>query len=163
MTGTMETAGANDMVGFALDEVQPTLPTRSTRLKWVIVVDEDLELGRMVNAAACLAASVGQAVPGLIGAPGLDGSNVAHAGLPWIGCTVLKADSGTIRDLQDKLAGEDGFFIADMPLPAQESRIYQEYLDALAILPADELTLLAVSIVGPRNRVDKLVRRLSLL
>jgi hypothetical protein len=163
MTGTVDIEKSNVTVGFVPEEVQPNLPTRSARLKWVIVVDEQLEIGRMVNAAACVAASVGQAVPGLLGPTGPDGSNVVHAGLPWIGCTVLKADSGTIHDLQRKLAGQEGFFIADMPLPAQESRIYQDYLAEVARTSADDLTLLAVSIVGPRNRVDKLVRKLPLL
>lgn len=54
-------------------------------------------------------------------------------------------------------------FISDMPLPAQQSRIYDEYLRDLANIPASELPLLALSVIGPRNRVDKLVKRLNLL
>lgn len=152
-----------EIVGFAPEEVRPDLPTRQARLKWVIVVDESLEIGRMVNAAVCVAASVGFSVPGVLGAAGHDASSMLHAGLPWAGCTILKAEAATIRDLQAKVSLQEGFFICDMPLPAQQSRVYEEYLQELAEIPAADLPLLALSIVGPRNRVDKLVKRLELL
>ncbi|HEU0166015.1 MAG TPA: DUF2000 domain-containing protein [Thermomicrobiales bacterium] len=155
-----ETAG---VVGFTSEEIRPDQSTRQARLKWVIVVDEALDVGRMVNAAACVAAAVGFSVPGMLGEGGSDASSTFHPGLPWAGCTILKASSETIRDLQAKVSGQEGFFIADMPLPAQQSRVYEEYLGELARIPAAELPLLVLSIVGPRNRVDRLVKRLELL
>jgi hypothetical protein len=50
-----------------------------------------------------------------------------------------------------------------MPAQAQSTRVYDEYLEQVATQAADGLTYYAVSIVGPRNRVDKLIGKLPLL
>lgn len=50
-----------------------------------------------------------------------------------------------------------------MPERAQSSRVYDEYLDRLAGTKHEDLTYRAVSLVGPRNQVSKLVGKLSLL
>jgi hypothetical protein len=47
----------NDTAGFAPEEIITSEPTRSARLKWVIVADEAIPAGLMVNAVACIAAS----------------------------------------------------------------------------------------------------------
>lgn len=103
----------NDTAGFAPEEIITSEPTRSARLKWVIVADEAIPAGLMANAVACIASSTAAAVTGLIGPGGRDASGHRHPGLPWAGCTVLTAS--------------------------------------------------AVSIIGPRNRISKLVRNLDLL
>ncbi|MET9666465.1 DUF2000 domain-containing protein [Streptomyces sp. NPDC006475] len=144
-------------------DVRTDIPTRQAPLKWVVVVDEDLPAGRAANAAACMAAAVGKALPDLLGSDGHDGSGTAHAGLPWAGCSVLAADAATVRELREKAVGKEGFFVADMPEAAQISRVYDAYLDQLAGTKREDLTYLAVSFVGPRNQVGKLVGRLALL
>jgi hypothetical protein len=50
-----------------------------------------------------------------------------------------------------------------MPVQAQLTRVYDGYLEAVAEHRSAELDLLAVSLVGPRNRIDKTVGRLPLL
>lgn len=137
--------------------------TRKARLKWVIVVDESLPAGRVTNAAACMAAAVGKALPDLLGRDGEDASGVAHPGLPWAGCTVLAADAATLRQIRTKAAAKDQMLIVDMPEQAQTSRVYDEYLGLIAEAESDTLDYLAVSLVGPRNTVDRLVGRLALL
>ena len=46
---------------------------------------------------------------------------------------------------------------------AQATRVYDDYLRELAKTYPDDLALLAVSLIGPRNQVAKLVRHLELL
>jgi hypothetical protein len=41
--------------------------------------------------------------------------------------------------------------VADMPVAAQETWVYDEYLTRLGELGADEADYAAVSLVGPRN------------
>jgi len=53
--------------------------------------------------------------------------------------------------------------VADTPAHAQLTRVYDGYLEQVAEHRSTELDLLAVSLVGPRNRVDKVVGRLPLL
>lgn len=145
------------------DIARTDLSTRRAPLKWVVVIDEDLPAGRAVNAAACTAAAVGRALPHLLGGDGRDGSGHVHPGLPWAGCSVLAADAATLHSLREKATAKDDVFVVDMPEPAQTSRIYDEYLDLLAGTKHEDLTYHAVGLVGPRNRISKLVGKLPLL
>jgi len=151
------------MIGFATEEIDPGTPTRAARLKWVMVVDATLPPGRAANAAVCTAAATSQAVSGLLGADAVDADGNAHPGLPWAGCTVLAADPATLRAIRAKAAARPDFFVADMPAAAQQTRVYAEYLSTVGGTPAATLDYYAVSIVGPRNPVDKLVGKLPLL
>jgi hypothetical protein len=56
-----------------------------------------------------------------------------------------------------------GVFVADMPAAAQSTRVYDEYLAEVAGADPDALDYCAVSVVGPRNRVDKIIGKLRLL
>ncbi|WP_440901120.1 DUF2000 domain-containing protein [Actinosynnema sp.] len=157
----MSTESLQSAVGFAPEEIDTAAPTRSARLKWVVVVDEALPAGRAVNAAVCVAAATGEAVPGLLGPDAVDGTGSAHPGLPWAGCTVLAASGEQLAELRARAADSLGVHVVDMPVAAQETRVYDEYLEKVAA--SEAVPCLAVSLIGPRNRVDKLVKRLSLL
>ncbi|PSK96554.1 hypothetical protein CLV63_111149 [Murinocardiopsis flavida] len=146
-----------DDVG-ALDQ-----PTRSQKLRWAIVVDRSLPAGLAANAAACMAAAVGKAAPGLVGPDAADGAGDVHSGLPWTGCLVLAADGDQLQALRGAATRAEGVLVVDMPRAAQATSVYNEYLDAMAHTGHDEVEYLAVSVVGPRNRIAKLVGRLPLL
>jgi hypothetical protein len=150
-------------VGFAPEEIVTSEPTRSARLKWVVVVDEAVPAGRMVNAVACIAATTGSLVEGLVAAGGADQAGAHHPGLPWAGCAVLTATAAELATVREKAVASDGVLVVDMPAVAQVHRVYDDYLDELAETKPEDLAVSAVSIVGPRNRVDKLVKRLALL
>lgn len=149
-------------VGFAPEEIDPTAATRTARLKWVVVVNADLPPGRSANAAICVAAATSTAVTGLLGEDAVDAEGTTHPGLPWAGCSVLAADAATLRVIRARAAASAGIFVADMPAAAQHTRVYAEYLAAMTKIQADDIEYDAVSIVGPRNRVDKIVSRLAL-
>ncbi|PJJ73316.1 uncharacterized protein DUF2000 [Diaminobutyricimonas aerilata] len=150
-------------VGFATEEIDTAAPTRAARLKWVVVVNEELPTGVAANAVVCVAAATATGVEGLLGADAVDADGAAHPGLPWAGCTVLRASADQLRSLRSAAATSEGAFVADMPAAAQSTRVYDEYRAQLAEIPGDDIEYYAVSIVGPRNRVDRLVRRLPLL
>ncbi|WP_240506461.1 DUF2000 domain-containing protein [Thermoactinospora rubra] len=153
----------NTAIGFAPEEIDLASPTRAARLKWVIVIDERLPPGRAVNAATCVAAATSTAVAGILGPDAVDADGVTHPGLPWAGCSVLVADAATLRAIRGKAASSAGCFVADMPAQAQHTRVYADYLAAMKEIAADDAEYYAVSVVGPRNRVDKLVGRLPLM
>ncbi|MEV4348015.1 DUF2000 domain-containing protein [Actinoplanes sp. NPDC049596] len=151
------------MIGFAPEEIDQNAPTRAARLKWVVVVDASLAPGRAANAAICTAAATSRAVAGLLGDDAVDADGAAHPGLPWLGCTVLSADAGTLRTIRRKAAARPDFFVADMPAAAQHTRVYAEYLAVVKEAATESLDYYAVSIVGPRNPLDKIVGKLPLL
>ncbi|GGM11270.1 DUF2000 domain-containing protein [Nakamurella endophytica] len=159
----MDTDGTATVVGFHPAEIDPSAPTRSARLKWVVVVDAGLPAGRAVNAAVCAAAATAAAVPGLLGAAATDADGQRHPGLPWAGCTVLAADAETIHRVRSRAAADSGMFVADMPDAAQRTRVYADYVRTVGDTVSADLRYAAVSVVGPRNRLDRIVGRLPLL
>jgi hypothetical protein len=151
-------------VGFAPEEIDPTVSTRAARLKWVIVVNSGLPAGRAVNAAICAAAATSTAVTGLLGEDAVDAGGSHHPGLPWAGCSVLVADAATLHTIRDKAAAVGfGCFVADMPAAAQRTRVYADYLATVKETLADEIEYYAVSVIGPRKQVDKIVGKLPLM
>lgn len=152
---------AAQMVGFAPEEILLGQPTRAAKLKWVIVVDEALPAGRAVNAAVCAAAATAVAVPGLLGPEVEDATGTRHLGLPWAGCSILGADSARLAAVRARAEAAVDILVADMPSIAQSIRVYDEYVEQLA--RTDGVGYYAVSLIGPRNKVDKIVRKLPLL
>ena len=150
-------------IGYAPDEIDTAASTRAARLKWVVVVHEALPPGRAVNAAVCVSAATVSGVRGLMGPPTRDAAGIEHPGLPWIGCTVLVADDATLRALRRRAETHEGTFVADMPAAGQEIRVYDEYVSAVTGSDPDEAVYLAVSLVGPKNRIAKLVHGLPLM
>ena len=150
-------------MGWDPDEIRIDEPTRNSRLRWVIAIDSSLPGGVAVNAAACLAAVAGASVAGLLGPGGSDADGAWHPGLPWAGCAVLGATTPELTDLRTKALAADDVLVIDMPGSAQTNRVYADYLSELAGTPADRLDLRAVSLFGPKNRIDRLTKRLGLL
>lgn len=145
------------------EDVRPDLSTREARIKWVMVIAGDLGPGLVANTASCLAAAVGKEIPGIIGAAAVDASGSGHPGLPWTGCTILTGDTATIRRIRDRSLTKSGLLVVDMPELAQVCRVYAGYLDSLAARDSEDIKYHGVSLVGPRNKVDKIVGRLPLL
>ena len=142
-----------------LDELErrTDLPTKELAVKWAIVIDRDLPRGLQANAAACLAASVGVAVPAIVGSGGVDASGLAHAGLPWTGCTVLGAPAAIVARIRSEAAAEPDLMVSI----AQRANVYDDYLAELA--RTEEPSYYAVSLFGPRALVERLTGRLPLL
>ncbi|MFD4192293.1 MULTISPECIES: DUF2000 domain-containing protein [Amycolatopsis] len=144
-------------------EVQLDATTRTAKVKWVIVADPSLGPGLVANATACLGAAVGKVLPALVGPQVEDASARPHAGLPWTGCSILAADAAKLLQIRTKAANREGIFVADMSKHAQASRSYVEYTEAMAGTDEEAFEYYAVSLVGPRNKIDKLVGGLPLL
>ena len=150
-------------LGYRPDEIVTAEPTRSARYKWAIVVDTTIPAGLMANAVACVAASTGALVEGLTAHGGPDASGHIHPGLPWAGCTVLGGTPEEIAAVRAKAVAAGDVLVADMPTSAQTNRVYDDYLAELAGTKPEDLAVSAFSVLGPRNRVDKLVKKLALL
>ncbi|WP_340685156.1 DUF2000 domain-containing protein [Amycolatopsis coloradensis] len=150
-------------IGFTPDEIDLTASTRSARLKWVIVVNSELPPGRAANAAVCTAVATAKSVTGLLGDEAVDANGEHYSGLPWTGCSVLAADAAQLRAIRTKAAASPGCHVADMPAVAQQIRVYTDFLATMKEIPTEEMDFCAIGIVGPRNRIDKLVGKLPLM
>jgi Protein of unknown function (DUF2000) len=148
---------------YSPEEIITGESTRSAKYKWVIVVDAGVPAGRMVNAVACVAAATGTFVDGLVAHGGPDASGHAHPGLPWAGCSILGGASEDVAAARARAASSQDVLLIDMPAAAQQHRIYDHYLAELARTDPGDLAVCAFSVVGPRNRVDKITGKLTLL
>ncbi|MFH5878641.1 DUF2000 family protein [Arthrobacter sp. NA-172] len=110
------------IIDFAADEVRTSESTREARLDWVIVVDSTLPPGRIVKAAASVAAPTGPAVPGLRAQGGTDADGGDHTGLPRSGCAILAAEPGKLRQVRVQAARRDDSLVVDMPHAAHVTR-----------------------------------------
>ena len=135
---------------------------RATK-KCVVVVDGDLPIGLMTNAAACLAVTLGSGVEGIVGEDATDGSGMVHAGLIPTGIAVLKADAEIVKAIRMKVEGQEDVFIADFTDAAQRPKDYPEYLENVSKIPSQELKYLGVGLYGEKRRINKLTGGLSLL
>jgi len=159
----MTAVTAEPRMGYAQEEIVTSEPTRSAKYKWAIIVDTSVPAGRMVNAVACVAAATGAFVDGLVAHGGPDASGHAHPGLPWAGCTILGGTSEEVATARSRAAASEDVLLVDMPAAAQAHRVYDHYLAELARTDPAELAVCAFSLIGPRNRVDKITRKLTLL
>lgn len=131
--------------------------------KCVVVVDGDLPAGLMVNAAACLAVTLGERVEGINGEDATDGSGMIHPGLIPTGIAILQADAETVKEIRLKAEGTEGVFVADFTDAAQGPRDYGEYLRNISQIPSEELKYFGVGLYGEKKPVGKLTGGLSLL
>lgn len=126
----------------------------------IIVVDEALSPGKASNAAAVVAFTLGQRHGRLVGAPLREHDGVTHAGLIPIGITVLKASADQLSELRTKSLPHCD--VVDFPVQGQTTTDYAAFLDAVLTHSGEALRYVAVGLLGPRNRVGKLVGGLSL-
>jgi hypothetical protein len=143
--------------------VQPELATRALPVRWSVVVDAELAAGLVTNAVACLGAAVAALVPAVVGEGARDASGTTHPGLPWLGCTILRGDGATVRAVRSRALGDPEVLVADMPAVAQQVRVYADYLTQVRDAAEERLAYYAVSVLGPRKAIDRLVGSLPLL
>jgi hypothetical protein len=163
MDDWMTTVTGTPRLGYLPEEIVTSEPTRSSKYKWAIVADTGVPAGRMVNAVACVAAATGAFVDGLIASGGADASGHAHPGLPWAGCTILGGTSEEVAAAWARAASSEDVLLVDMPAAAQAHRVYDDYLAELGSTEPGDLRVGAFSVIGPRNRVDKITKKLVLL
>lgn len=139
--------------GTVLDQ-QPT--------RCVIVVDRDLPLGRLANAVAVIALTVGQRHPGLVGAPLVDGAGFAHPGLIPIGVAMLAASRDELPAIRDR-ALATGCDVVDFPAEGQQTKDYQAFRDTVAALDPEAISYTGVALVGQKKEISRIVGKLDLL
>lgn len=136
--------------------------TSAVAQRCVIVVDQELAVGRAANAAAVLALTLGQRHPELVGAPLRDADGGLHPGLIPLGITVLAAPGDTLSAVRDKALAA-ACDVVDFPAQGQQTTDYAAFQDAVAQSRAADLRYVGVALFGARKTLNKLLAGLSLL
>ncbi|GAA3128593.1 hypothetical protein GCM10017600_85070 [Streptosporangium carneum] len=128
----------------------------------MLVVREGLEPASAVNAAVVVGLSLARRLSHPLGADGRDASGRTHAGLDPHPVPVLTAPAPRLRELHDRARAHEDLITVGFNEVARRARDYDDYLDALAATPADDVDYVALAVFGPRNRVTALTKRLPL-
>jgi len=146
-----------EVIAAGAGTVLPYVPERC-----VIILDQDLPTGRLVNAAAVVALTIGQRHPVLVGEPLVDGSGYAHPGLIPIGIAVLAAPQMVLAEIR-RGGLAIGCDVIDFPVEGQQTKDYQTFREAVAGLPPAAIKYVGVALVGRKKEIRKLVSELDLL
>jgi hypothetical protein len=136
--------------------------TTSQDFKNALVVFEGLPPGLAVNAASVLAVTLGNRVDKLLGTDVTDADGVVHPGIIYSPLPILQADMAQIGRIVEAAAGDEDVFFAAFSSLAQSCKTYDEYVRRMSDTPTSRLDAIAVAVVGPKKRVNKLVGSLPL-
>jgi hypothetical protein len=138
------------------------LPAAFKAERCVIVINRDLPLGNMANAAAVLALTLGQRHPALVGDMLEDSDGLRWPGLIPIGISVLAAGEQELSELlhQPQAAQLDRILF---PLDGQQTTDYAAFRASVAARPSHQWRLLGVALAGEKKAVRKLTGKLKLL
>lgn len=139
--------------------VAPEHPSR----KCIILLDADLPIGIMTNAAAILGASLGAHVSDIIGMPARDQSGGSHAGLINVPLPILQADCETLRRIRQDALNDAQVEVFDFTEPARRAKTYAEYIDGILATPEKSLEYIALALHGPRAVVAGLTGHLKIV
>lgn len=132
-------------------------------MKVVIVLDEELPLGLLANAAAALAFSVSPSLPDCVGAAVSDLSGDRHPGITNIPLPILAASAARLADLKEAAADTKDASCTDFSNIAQNSKNYDDYAMALGKATPESIRYLGLCIYGEDATVRSLTGNLPLL
>lgn len=133
--------------------------------KYVLVIDGDLPAGVAANTAAILGITLGKRFPGIVGPDVADAAGRVHTGITGSPIPILKGDRALLRDLRERLCGEEfsDLLAVDFSDVAQRCRIYDEYVSGAAATPPEEFAYYGLAICGDAKKVSRLTGSLPLL
>lgn len=131
-------------------------------MKIALVLRDDLLPAHAANAAAVLGLALGGRLPDSVAPDGTDASGTTHAGLNPIPVPTLVASAVQLVDLFTTASSDEALTVVGFNEVARHARTYPAYEEALGRTPTDDIAYIGVIVHGPRDRVTKLTRRLSL-
>lgn len=134
----------------------------SDDFKMVIVLDEKLPIGLLVNAAAVLSLTLGEKIQGLIDKDLMDGSGIKHMGLTNTPLPILKSSEEKIKSIKTDKSSED-LLIVDITDAAQTTKNYIDYEEKLKSKTVEELKFLGIAVAGSKKTINSITGNFSLL
>lgn len=131
--------------------------------KCVMVINDSLSLGLMVNTAGVLALTLGNKVDSILGPDVVDGSGQTHIGITTIPIPILKASEEVIKNIRIQANELGSLLVVDFTDAAQTTITYEDYTEKIAAMPAQELKYLGVALYGEKKLVNKFCGSLPLL
>lgn len=133
--------------------------------KCVMVMDGDLPLGMIANAAAIMGITLGKKMPEVVGADVTDQTGNTHLGIIEFPVPVLKGSAEKIKEIREKLYAPDfsDLTVVDFSDLAQGCKTYDEFIEKMKAVSEMDLTYFGIAICGAKKKVNKLTGNMPLL
>lgn len=133
--------------------------------KCVMVIDESLLLGIIVNTAAIMGITMGKQMPEVAGADVYDRTGNEHLGIIEFPVPILKGNGEVIKTIRERLYEPEfsDLTVVDFPDLAQWCKTYDEFIEKMKDVSETELNYLGIAICGSEKKVNKLTGSMALL
>lgn len=129
----------------------------------VIIINNELPIGKAANAAAVVAFTLGQRHPSLVGEKFQDWTGNLYPGVIFTGISILGASPGDLVELSKKAFAAVNCDVIVFPLEGQTTVDYEEFRRVMADVKPERLGYLAIGLAGERKSINKVVGNLKLL
>ena len=130
--------------------------------KCVVIIDDELPIGLMVNTAMIMGLTLGKMHPELIGDNVLDQDRKNHLGITEYPIPVLKANKALLKEIREKTYDLD-LTVVDFSDIAQSCKDYEDYIIKMKCCSSDQLQYLGLAIYGDKKKLNKLTGNMPLL
>lgn len=130
--------------------------------KVAVLLNDDLAPWQELNVTAFLMSGIATSAPDLVGQPYRDGDGVAYLAMLRQPVRVFSGDAQLLRTARGKAAARD-----DVSLAIYTRELFGTGHDdanraVVAASPSADLDLVGIGLRGPRNTVDRIVKRARL-
>lgn len=134
-------------------------------LKCIMIIDENLPLGLIANAAAVMGITLGKEFPEAVGADVRNQSGHLHLGIIKFPVPILKGNPELIREIREKLYQPEfsELTVVDFSDVAQGCKTYDEFIEKMKVIDENALNYMGIGVYGNKKLVNKLAGSLPLL
>lgn len=134
----------------------------ASKHRCTIVIDKDLPVGLALNAASVIGISFGRTIDNLVGPDMQSLDKVNYPGVIYSPLPVLLASGEYLHEIQKNAECDDDLYVMPFSALAQSCRTYQEYDEKISSVKSNAIELVAIGIIGPKNKVTKMTGNLAL-
>lgn len=134
-------------------------------MKCVIIINSELEMGLIANAAAVLGISLSREIDEILGEDIKDADGRVHKGITRLPIPILQMTGEALREKYDSVlesADEEIKVIAFNDV-AQKSLAYEDYREKLSKKRSDSIKYLGICLCGPKKKINRLTGNLKML
>ena len=129
----------------------------------IIIINNELPIGKAANAAAVVAFTLGQRHPSLVGEQFQDETGKSYPGVIFTGISILGASPPELVALSERAFATANCDVVVFPLEGQTTVDYEEFRRVMVGVTPERLGYLAVGLAGHRKSINKIAGNLKLL